>query len=326
LLLLNYDDVRRLLPMASCIEVVRQSLVALASGQVHQPLRTVVRPPQSAGLMALMPAHMSGPEPIFGFKAVSVFPDNPLLGKDAHQGVVLLVDPHTGEPSAVVNASTITMIRTAAASAVATDLLALPEAEELAVIGSGVQARAHILAMQCVRPIRRVRVVSRSAEHAHRLVAELTGQVKAELVVAASIEEALSGAEIVVTATNAAAPLVSRQWLAGGGHVNAIGSSIPTTRELDSATMAAGLLYTDRRESLLNESGDYLLAAAEGAIGPDNVRGELGELLIGTAPGRTSPSDITIFKSLGLAIEDLAAASYAVGQALESGAGTQFSW
>ncbi len=326
MLLLNYDDVRRLLPMASCIEVVRQSLVALASGQVHQPLRTVVRPPQSAGLMALMPAHMSGPEPIFGFKAVSVFPDNPLLGKDAHQGVVLLVDPHTGEPSAVVNASTITMIRTAAASAVATDLLALPEAEELAVIGSGVQARAHILAMQCVRPIRRVRVVSRSAEHAHRLVAELTGQVKAELVVAASIEEALSGAEIVVTATNAAAPLVSRQWLAGGGHVNAIGSSIPTTRELDSATMAAGLLYTDRRESLLNESGDYLLAAAEGAIGPDNVRGELGELLIGTAPGRTSPSDITIFKSLGLAIEDLAAASYAVGQALESGAGTQFSW
>jgi len=326
LLLLNYDDVRRLLPMASCIEVVRQSLVALASGQVHQPLRTVVRPPQSAGLMALMPAHMSGPEPIFGFKAVSVFPDNPLLGKDAHQGVVLLVDPHTGEPSALVNASAITMIRTAAASAVATDLLALPEAEELAVIGSGVQARAHILAMQCVRPIRRVRVVSRSAEHAHRLVAELTGQVKAELVVAASIEEALSGAEIVVTATNATAPLVSRQWLAGGGHVNAIGSSIPTTRELDSATMAAGLLYTDRRESLLNESGDYLLAAAEGAIGPDNVRGELGELLIGTAPGRTSPSDITIFKSLGLSIEDLAAASYAVGQALESGAGTQFSW
>lgn len=326
MLLLNYDDVRRLLPMASCIEVVRQSLVALASGQVHQPLRTVVRPPQSAGLMALMPAHMSGPEPIFGFKAVSVFPDNPLLGKDAHQGVVLLVDPHTGEPSALVNASAITMIRTAAASAVATDLLALPEAEELAVIGSGVQARAHILAMQCVRPIRRVRVVSRSAEHAHRLVAELTGQVKAELVVAASIEEALSGAEIVVTATNATAPLVSRQWLAGGGHVNAIGSSIPTTRELDSATMAAGLLYTDRRESLLNESGDYLLAAAEGAIGPDNVRGELGELLIGTAPGRTSPSDITIFKSLGLSIEDLAAASYAVGQALESGAGTQFSW
>jgi ornithine cyclodeaminase/alanine dehydrogenase-like protein (mu-crystallin family) len=307
--------------MADCIDVVRTALIALAQGQVHQPLRTVVRPPQSAGVMATMAAHLAGPAPVFGLKVVTVFPDNPLRGKDAHQGVVLLVDPETGEPTALLNASAITRIRTAAASAVATDVLAAADAQRLAVIGSGVQAGAHIVAMNCVRPLQEVRLVSRDVRHAQRLAAELSGSITADIVVAESVEAALKDAEIVVTATNAATPVLQRDWLSPGAHVNAIGSSIPTTRELDSATMAAGRLFTDRRESLLNESGDYLMAVADGVIGPDDVLGELGDLLIGTVSGRITADELTIFKSLGLSVEDLAAASRVVERARETGTG-----
>jgi ornithine cyclodeaminase len=323
MLILNQAEVRQLLPMADCIGAVRAALTTLALGQAHQPLRSVVRPPQSAGLMATMPAHLSGPLPMFGLKVVTVFHDNPLQGKDAHQGVVLLVDPETGEPTAMVNASAITMIRTAAASAVATDALARPEASRLAVIGSGVQARAHVLAMDCVRPLTEVRLVSRNIEHARRLAAELGPQMAASIVATDSVENALKDADLVVTATNATSPVLQRDWLSPGSHINAIGSSIPSTRELDSATMAAGLLFTDRRESLLNESGDYLMAVADGALGPDDIRGELGDLLIGTVSGRNSADQITIFKSLGLSVEDLAAASLAVERARTIGAGVE---
>jgi ornithine cyclodeaminase/alanine dehydrogenase-like protein (mu-crystallin family) len=321
ILVLNHDEVARLLPMAACIEVMAEALAALSRGEVHLPLRMVVRPPGASGLMGLMPAYMAGERAAYGLKAICVFPGNSAIGKDAHQGGVLLFSAETGELLALINASAITAIRTAAVSAVATRLLAHTDAGDLALIGAGVQARAHLAAMACVRPIRRARVASRRPEHARAFAAELAPGFGFPIEPVASVEEAVRGADLIVTTTTAAEPILKHEWVAPGAHINAVGSSIPTAREIDSATMAAAGLFVDRRESTLNEAGDYLFAAREGAIGPDHIRAEIGELLIGAHPGRTAPDQITLFKSLGLAIEDLAAADYVYRQARAEGAG-----
>jgi len=322
ILILNYDEVERLLPMQECVEVMAEALAALSSGQLHQPLRMVVRPPDAVGLMGLMPAYRAGAQATYGLKAVCVFPGNTALGKDAHQGSVTLFSGATGELLALLNASAITAIRTGAVSAVATRLLAREDAGELALLGTGVQARSHLAAMACARPIRRARVVSRDPDHARAFAAELRPLYPFPIEPAANPEAAVRGADIVVTATTAAEPVIRREWLAPGTHINAVGSSIPTTRELDTATLAAAELFVDRRESTLNESGDYLFAMREGAIGPDHIRAEVGELLLGAQPGRSSAAAITVFKSLGLAVEDLAAAEYVYRQAQAQGAGT----
>jgi len=322
ILILNHAEVARLLPMSECVEVMAEALAALSAGQMHQPLRMVVRPPEAAGLMGLMPAYRAGDQAIYGLKAVCVFPGNTALGKDAHQGSVMLFSGASGELLALLNASAITAIRTGAVSAVATQLLAREDAGELAIVGAGVQARSHLAAIACVRPIRRVRVASRVAEHARAFAADQGPQYRFPIEPAASAEAAVRGAEIIVTATTAAEPIIQRDWIAPGAHINAVGSSIPTTRELDTATIAAARLFVDRRESTLNEAGDYLFAMREGAIGPDHIRAELGELLLGTQAGRTSPDEITLFKSLGLAVEDLAAAEYVYRKAQEQQVGT----
>jgi ornithine cyclodeaminase len=215
-----------------------------------------------------------------------------------------------------MNASAITAIRTAAVSAVATSLLAREDASELAIIGSGAQGRSHIEAMRAVRQWERIRIASRTLAHSQAL-AEETGAEAVE-----SVEEAVRGADVVVTATNSSEPVLRHEWLKPGAHVNAVGSSVPTARELDTATMVAGSLFVDRRESTVNEAGDYLFPFKEGAIGPDHVRAEIGEILIGKHPGRTAPDELTVFKSLGLAVEDLAAAEYVVRRAQETGTGT----
>jgi ornithine cyclodeaminase len=234
----------------------------------------------------------------------------------------MLFSAETGELLALMNASAITAIRTAAASAVATRLLARPDAGDLAILGAGVQARSHLAAMPCARPIRRARIASRDPARAQALAAEMASRYDFPIEPVASVVEAVRGADLIVTATTAAEPIVRREWIAPGAHINAVGSSIPTTREIDTATLTAASLFVDRRESTLNESGDYLFAAREGAIGPEHIRAEIGELLIGAHPGRTSPGEITLFKSLGLAIEDLAAADYVYRQAQAQGAGT----
>jgi ornithine cyclodeaminase len=322
LIILSHADVERLLPFDACVDVMAEALAALARGQIHQPLRTVVRPPGAAGLMGLMPSYAAEP-PLYGLKAVCVFPGNTAIGKDAHQGGVMLFDGATGEPLALLNASAITAIRTGAVSAAATRALARPSAGELAVLGAGVQARAHLLAMAHARPIRRARLVSATPARAQALAAELAPVLSFPVEVAESAEAAVRGADIVVTATTAAEPVLRREWLSPGAHINAVGSSIPTTREIDTATMRDAALFVDRRESTLNESGDYLFAAREGAIGPDHIRAEIGAVLAGQHPGRTSPDEITLFKSLGLAAEDMAAAAYVYRRALADGAGAR---
>jgi ornithine cyclodeaminase/alanine dehydrogenase-like protein (mu-crystallin family) len=311
---LSEADVYRLLPVADCIEPMERVLASLAREELHNPLRFIIRPPRSPTLMGLMPAHRSGAEPLFALKTICVAPGNAARGLDSHQGFVALFDGETGATRALLNAGAITAIRTAAVSAVATRLLARPGSSRLAILGAGTQARSHLEAMRAVLELEHVSVWSRTPGRA----ALLAGVEEA-----ASAREAVAGADVVVTATSAREPIVELGWLAAGAHVNAVGSSVPSTRELDSATMAAAALYVDRRESTLAESGDYLLAASEGAIGPQAIRGEIGELLIGAAEGRRSEHELTVFKSLGLAVEDLAAAEVVLERALAEGAGVE---
>lgn len=322
ILILNHDEVVRLLPMNDCIAVMRDALTKLARGEVHQPLRTIVRPSGAAGAMGLMPSYIAGDHAAYGLKTVCVFPGNPAIGKDAHQGAVMLFSAETGELLALMNASAITAIRTAAVSGVATDLLAREDASELAIIGAGVQARTHLLAMAEVRAIARCRVVSRTLEHATQFVDEMKTRVAFPLEAVASVDDAVRDADLIATVTNAKEPVVLREWISPGVHLNVVGSSTPHAREVDTATLAASALFVDRRESTLNEAGDYLFAAREGAVGPDHIRAELGEVLTGEKPGRTSRDEITLFKSLGLAVEDLASANYLYRKAKELNAGT----
>jgi ornithine cyclodeaminase len=316
ILVLNQSEVERLLDMEGCIEAMAGILEALARGELFQPLRTIAFPPGESSGIGLMPAHRSGSEAAYSLKTICLFPDNPTHGLDAHQGTVTLFSGETGQVRALMNASAITAIRTAAVSAVATRLLAREDASELAIIGSGVQGRSHIEAMRAVKPWERIRVTSRTLAHAQALAAE-TGADAVE-----SVEQAVRGADVVVTATNSKEPVLRHEWLEPGVHVNAVGSSVPTARELDTATMVAGSLFVDRRESTVNEAGDYLFPFEEGAIGPDHIRAEIGEILIGKHPGRTTPDELTVFKSLGLAVEDLAAAEYVVRRAQETSTGT----
>jgi ornithine cyclodeaminase len=304
-----------MLTMPECIAVMEDALKALAHGEVHQPLRSLVRAEGAAGFLGLMPAYRGGPRAAYALKEVCVFPGNPMLGLDTHLGAVLLHSGETGELLAVVNASAITAIRTAAVSAVATKLLAREDARTLAIVGAGVQARSHLTAMKLVRDIDEVRLVSRT-----RVKAEAIGGVTT---VCETVEEAVRGADIIVTATSSREPVLRREWIAAGAHINAVGSSIASARELDGATVAAASLFVDRRESTINESGDYLGALRDGAIsGPDHIRGEIGDLLLRRVEGRRTAEEITLFKSLGLAIEDLAAAQFLYEKAVAGDGGT----
>jgi ornithine cyclodeaminase len=315
-LVLSEQDVRAVLDMESCIEAMQDALAALARDELTMPLRFVFRPPSDA-LLGLMPAHRGGDASVFSLKEIVVAPANAARGLDPHQGAVLLHDGETGVLRAILNASAITEIRTAAVSAVATKLLARPESRQVAILGAGVQARSHAEAMRAVIPDLELRVWSRTRAHAEALALE------AHAAVCETVEEALDGADIVCTCTAAHEPVVRRAWLAPGAHVNAVGSSVPSARELDAEVVADASLFVDRRESTLNESGDYLRAVEERGIGPEHILAELGELLVGAHPGRRDAGEVTLFKSLGLAVEDLAAGVLCVERARERGIGAE---
>jgi len=307
---LDEHDVRRLLPMADCIDLMAEALAALARGEVYNPLRFVIRPEGESSLMGLMPAHRAGGSKLWSLKTLTIFPGNSARGLDSHQGFVALFDGDTGAPRALMNAGGITAVRTAAVSGLATRLLARDDVRTLAILGTGTQGRSHLEAMHAVRDFERTLAWSASGRMLEG--AESVG----------SAEEAVREADVICTVTALAEPIISREWLKPGVHINAVGSSIPTTRELDSRTMADAALFVDRRESTLNEAGDFLMPQREGAIGPEHIRGELGEVLVGSADGRRSADEITVFKSLGLAVEDLAAAEYVLARAEAENAGT----
>lgn len=311
------DEVPALLPMADCIEVMREALAALARGEGIQPLRPVMWLPERVGALGMMPGHL-GSIDTMGIKTVSVFPGNAGTEYDSHQGTVMLFDSRNGRLKAVVDATMITGVRTAAVSAVATDMLALPDARVMAVLGAGVQGRSHLEAIPLVRPIDEIRIWSRSRERAERLAATV-GEARAVETVA----EAVAGAGVVCTTTASPDPVLTGDLLEEGMHVNAVGSSVPFAREIDSAGMARARIFVDRRESTLNESGDFLMAKREGMVDDDDIVAEIGEVLIEAHPGRESDDEITLFESLGLAVEDIAAADLVYRNALRLGAGTR---
>lgn len=311
-LLLDAAQVARLMPVADAIPVMADMFGALARGEIHLPLRQIVRPPEALGakgLLGLMPAFVGGERPVYGAKVGTFFPGNSALGKDPHQGCVLLMDGVTGELLAVMNAAEITGIRTAAVTGLATRLLARHDATRLALVGAGHQAHWHLAALAAARPLTHVRVAARSLASAQAFVDAEQPNYPFTLEAAESVEAAVADADIVTTVTNAAEPVLRGCWLAPGTHVNLVGSSTPRQREADTELMARAALFVDRRESTVNESGDYLAARDEGRIGPEDLLAELGELVIGQHAGRADRECVTLFKSLGMGAQDVALAA-----------------
>lgn len=324
-LFLNARDVHALLPMEACVPLMREALTALSRGDAVLPLRRGVRTPDGAGLLGVMPGWLGAPAR-FGLKVVSVFPGNHGTAFDSHQGVVVLFGTAHGEPQAILDGGAITAIRTAAASGAVTDLLARGSADDLAILGAGVQARMHLDAMRAVRPVRRVRVWSRNAAHARAFASAQSARTGLPVDAVAGPADAVRDASLVCTTTAAREPVLEGAWLAPGAHVNAVGACIAAARELDTEAVRRARLFTDCRESCENEAGDYLIPLREGAIDAAHLLGEAGDAWLGRVPGRTGEDDVTVFESLGIALEDLAAAHALRERAIAAGAGTWVDW
>ncbi len=317
---IGHRDVTELLPMAECIEVMAEMFRALGEGEAVFPQRSVMWQPDKKGALGLMPSWLGEPSAL-GAKVVSVFPGNVETPYESHQGAVLLFETENGRLQAIVDAGAITAIRTAAVSALATRLLAREDAGDLAILGSGMQAEMHLAAMQAVRPIRRVRVWSRNAEHARRFAESATECYEVNVTPTSSPKAAAEDADLVCTVTGAKAPVLQGAWLASGSHVNAVGASVPPFRELDTEAVVRSRLFVDWKESALAEADDVRIPLQERAITESHILGDLSDLVSGLVVGRNFPEDKTLFKSVGLAVEDLAAARYVYGQAEKSRAG-----
>jgi ornithine cyclodeaminase len=320
-LMINQTEVRQLLPMDECMVVMANALKTLARGNAILPLRPVLWLPERVGALGMMPSYL-GDIRAMGLKIISVFPDNHGTQYDSHQGAVLLFETEHGQLLSIMDATEITAIRTAAVSGVATQLLARQDADDLAILGSGVQARTHLTAMLHARPIRRVRVWSRNGEHAAKFAEHESKRHGIVINAAETAQKAVEGASIICTTTSAREPVLLGEWIPSGAHINAVGSSVATARELDTAAVVKARLFVDRRESALNEAGDFLIPKGEGIIGDDHILGEIGEIVLGTVQGRRSEDEITLFKSLGLGVEDLAAAQHVYEKAITAGMGT----
>jgi alanine dehydrogenase len=320
MLVLNQSDVARMLTMPKCIEIMTQTLSALARGEATMPLRTVFPIPD--GAFAVMPAALANPSTV-GAKLITVLPKNSNTKYDSHQGAVLLFDTDNGSLLAVMDASSITQIRTAAVSGVATNALAKKNARSLGILGAGVQGHSHLEAMMAVRPLETVKVWSRNAATAETLAQVAREKYGVDASAVASARDACADMDIVCAATAATEPVLLGEWLSPGAHVNAVGASQNHAREVDSAAVVRSRLYVDRRESALKEPGDIITPIRNGEITAEHIVGEVGEVLIGQAPGRANDREITLFKSLGLAIEDLASAHFLYAEAKRQGAGVE---
>lgn len=320
-LIINHVQVRELLPMGECMDVMAEMLAAVARGEAILPLRPTMWLPDKRGLLAMMPTYL-GNLGALGLKVITVFPGNHGTPFDSHQGAVLLFEAEHGQLLAMMDATSITSIRTAAVSGVATRALARQDAGDLAIIGSGTQARTHLEAMRLARRLLRVRVWSRQADNARAFAERESRKYGIHVEVMPDARSAVEGADLICTTTSAVEPVLFGEWLAPGAHINAVGSSVAHTRELATNAIVKSEMFVDRRESAVNEAGDFLFPKKEGAIDESHIRGELGDILIGKLNGRTSPDEITLFKSLGLAVEDLASAQHIYVKAMKQGHGT----
>ncbi|MCA0377747.1 MAG: ornithine cyclodeaminase family protein [Gemmatimonadetes bacterium] len=319
-LVLGQREVETLLSMDTCMEIMTDTLRALSAGLAVQPLRSVVRGPEQTGVLGVMPGWLPTTQ-VMGLKAVSVFAGNRAVGLESHLGAILLHETSHGRLVAIVDASSITAIRTAAVSGVATRALARADAGDLALLGSGTQAETHLEAMHLARPLRRVRVWSRSAERCEAFAARMRARYAVPVEPMPSAQAAVDGADLICTTTTSREPVLEGAWIAEGAHINAVGSSVAFARELDTAAVVRARLFVDRVESTVNEAGDYLFPLNEGAITPAHIVGEVGDVLRGTLAGRAHDAEITLFKSLGVAVEDLAAAQFVFETARERGLG-----
>jgi ornithine cyclodeaminase/alanine dehydrogenase-like protein (mu-crystallin family) len=313
-------EVRELLPMAECIDLMQRTMIAVSEGRVVLPLRSILTMPGDRGMMGQMPGYLADPE-CFGVKLVSLIPRNKPPQYSSHLGLVLLFEAEHGQPVALVDAAEITAIRTAAASGLATRLLARSEAGDLALLGAGEQARSHLEAMLSVRALRRVRVWARDRDKAAAFAAEQGEKHGIAIETSPTVREAVTGADLICTTTKARDPILEGDWLTPGVHLNVVGSSIAGAAEIDTSAVAKARFFVDRRESTVNEGGEYLRALKAGAITPAHILGEIGEVANGSKIGRTSPLDVTLYKSLGIAPQDLASAHHVLMKARAAGVG-----
>ncbi|MEE8060680.1 MAG: hypothetical protein V3T16_02575 [Gemmatimonadales bacterium] len=317
---LSADDLRAALPMEVAVRVMKQAFAAFSAGRADTPLRTVLSIPEVEASTLVMPCYL--PDYGLGAKLVSIFPGNRARFKPAIQGVVILLNPATGEPNALIDGTALTAWRTGAASGAATDLLAVEHASEAAVIGAGAQARTQILALDIVRSLKEIRIYDHTVDRVRALIEKLQPHVSAKLVLADSAVEAVRDAQVVCTATTSNTPVLDGSTLAEGTHVNAIGSYTLSMQELDPVTIQRARVFVDSREAAEAEAGDLMAAAQEGVTAV-NQWTELGRVVTGGSVGRESPEEITLFKSVGLAVQDIAAASEALARARANGLGTE---
>ena len=303
-LFVNKDRIASLLPMEECIEVLEEMFRSLAARECIQPLRNIMLLPDRSGVLGMMPGY-AGKLGVMGIKVITVFHANSEVGLPSHQGVVMLFDAKHGQPLMLFDALEITAIRTAAASAVATRVLSRENSSTLAIIGSGEQAKRHIEAMLLVRNIKQINLWSRSEKNAKQLRNTLLGEYNIPVQIKKNAQQAVEQADIICTVTASKEPLVMGEWIAAGTHINAVGSSTPVARELDTAAIIKSTLFADCYESLFNEAGDFLIPKKEGAVADDHVKAEIGEVLSGIKKGREDEEEITVFKSLGIAAEDI---------------------
>jgi alanine dehydrogenase len=316
---LTESDVRQLLQMPALIDTMEIALRAYSAGDVAQPVRTVLQVGDRMAFFGVMPAYQPDP-PALGTKLVTVCPANASKGLPTHLATILLMEPTTGELVAVLDGRYITEARTAAVSAAATRALARPEASVLALLGSGVQAQSHLEALSLVRPLSEVRVWSPTAERREAFAARHR-EAAPRVVACRSARDAVAGADLIVTATASPRPVLESAWVADGAHICAVGACRPDMREIDTELVRRAQVYVDSRAGALGEAGDLLIPIEENRWTADRIVGELGELLAGRISGRRSPADVTLFESLGMAVEDVAAADLAYRRAAEIGLG-----
>lgn len=303
---IDRDEVTRRLTYERCIPIVRDAMTALSRGDTKQLLRSYI--PLSAGrIFGVMPGALGAHEP-FGAKLISVFRENAAKGGQSHQGVVILFDPDSGAPVCIVHGGEVTAIRTAAASAVATDALAVPDAHRLAIFGTGEQALTHLRAIAKVRKLTIAAIWGRSHEKSRAFATQHGSEFSFPVSAVESGEEAAANADIICTVTGASEPVLKGAWVRPGTHVNLVGSSYPGPTEVDNDLVVRSRFIADSREGILRQGAEFLRAKEAGLIGDDHIVGEIGEVLSGKIEGRRSRDEITVYKSIGHVVQDLASA------------------
>lgn len=313
-------DVRRLLSYADCVAAVDAAMRRVSDGAALLPLRSIMWLPGGKGALGMMPGYLAEPG-YFGIKLLSLFPGNPAVGLSSHLGLHVVCEAVHGRPVAFIEASALTAIRTAAASVVATRVLARPESKVLAIIGTGEEARSHLEAFQDVRPFSRVLIWGRRREAAQSIASDYAGRGGGVVEVASSIADALRQADVVCTVTSCPEPILLGGEVRPGTHLCLVGASIPSAREVDDDCVAMSRFFVDYRASAMAQAGELLGAIRSGRVTEAHIVAEIGEVLSGRVTGRQSPSDVTVYKSLGIAAQDLAAAAVILDRAAAESAG-----